>query len=395
MSKYNAPLSNDKVSRIVELLNLGRSHREIAAEVGCHQSTICDIRRRHGFPPRARLGVTELPTDSAATRALRRQVKELTIKAARATQRAEDHEIMVEMLRDTIERCAPVRVPPEPRSTKHSRSISMVGIWSDWHGGAVVEPSEVENLNAYNWEICQAGAWRVTQALPRWRDDESTHRVDELVLLILGDMINGMLHLEDLVYNEFEPPVQVVKVGELQAELIRYLAGRFNRVRVIALDTDNHSRRTKKPIAAGRGKWSDGYTVNQITRIKLEQLTNVRFDSVKEIKTVVDIQGKKFLCQHGNDIRGWNGLPFYGFRRALGNEAIIRMNRPTMRFDYMVTGHFHEPFWLPMHIGNGCLAGVTTYDHTCVRAAAPVQFGLLVHPKWGVFNATPFFRDAR
>lgn len=331
------------------------------------------------------------PREDPKTRGLRRTIKELQRENRNLKLEIDDRELVRAMLKDAIDCVGPIHVPPKIKiGDKRKARVSQVQLLSDFHVGLSVEGSEIEGLNRYNWQICQARAWRLVEATIGWAKDEGQHQIEELVVPILGDMVNGFLREESIRYDEFEPPVQMVRAGTLIGEMIREWAGHFPKVRVFAWATDNHSRMTKKVIAAGRGKWSLGWTVNEIARQVSSGCTNVEFVNVDSIKQVFPIQGWRFLGQHGNDFRSWMGLPFYGMRRAHGNEALARQGTG-QEYDFMVTGHFHQGFWLPPnHIGNGSLCGLTAHDHAEIRATRPAQVGFLVHPSYGFYNLTPF-----
>lgn len=129
--------------------------------------------------------------------------------------------------------------------------------------------------------------------------------------------------------------------------------------------------------------------VHIIANERASKCQNVRTVQSDGIKLLADVNGKKFLLEHGSDIKGWAGFPYYGMGRMKGREAARRMN--TRRgFDYSVMGHFHVPAVIEgSMLVNGSLSGTSELDHAQGRHADPAQVAFLVHPHHGVFNWTP------
>lgn len=320
--------------------------------------------------------------------ALRRELADTRAALDKAEFELDSREVLVKTLQHTIERVGPAPLKVNPDFGKGRKPITCVLSIGDWHVGANQKASEVEGLNKYNWKICQSRVGTIVKVLLEWVEcQRKSYAIEECYVLGLGDLINGLIHEELNIYNEFEPPVQAVKAGHLLTSLCKELASYFKKVSVYSLATDNHSRITKKPFAAGRGLWSFGYIVNEIAKIALEATPNVDVHNIESIKRVVDIAGWKWLIQHGNDIKS---AGFWGITNAMERrravEAIIRMNNPHIAFDYMMQAHYHIPYEIGNILGNGSLIGTTTYDHANGRFARPCQMAGLVHPDHGLFN---------
>ncbi|GAF73430.1 unnamed protein product, partial [marine sediment metagenome] len=89
--------------------------------------------------------------------------------------------------------------------------------------------------------------------------------------------------------------------------------------------------------------------------------------------------------QHGDDIKSWGGIPFYGINRSaakwLGIEAVQKRY-----FQYFVLGHFHSKGILQSPTGekiiNGSMVGSGEYGIT-MDFAHPLQLLFGVHQKYG------------
>lgn len=268
-----------------------------------------------------------------------------------------------------------------------SRPVSLVADLSDLHIGEVVNPAEVEGLNEFNWAIAQDRVFQFAKNLVKWSAvQRRAYPVDELVVLGKGDYISGSIHKELEVTNEFPPPVQAVNAGHLVGEFIAKLAPHFDKVRFVGVGADNHGRLTVKPQAKQKAQNNYSFVTHAVARAELKKHPNVEFIEAQGMKYLADIQGFKFLIEHGDSLKGWAGLPFYGMQRGMGKEALRRMGSD-MGFTYWSMGHWHTPCIIEGRILiNGSLSGTSEFDHSCGRHADPCQVSYMVHPKYGLFN---------
>jgi hypothetical protein len=286
----------------------------------------------------------------------------------------------------------PKMVYKKPASSKVSSPVSSVLHLTDWHIGSVQDASEVEGFNEYSPEIAQARLDGLGTSVMNWIAlNRNTYTINELVLLVTGDLISGDIHDELRITNAYPTPMQAVTAGSMLASTTAMLAPHFERVRVEFVTADNHARLTKKPQAKEAGMNTHNYVVGWTARQLLENLTNVQFNLYPMIEKSVDVQGWRYLLMHGNQIKGWAGFPYYGVERQVGREAQHRMNmEDAVKFHKIVLGHFHAPLNHPKYMIGGSLSGTDAYDHAAGRHATPSQSAWLVHPKHGEFNWTPF-----
>jgi len=286
---------------------------------------------------------------------------------------------------------SPVVITP-PKESKVSAAMSAVLVLSDWHIGEYVEPDEIEEFNAFSWAIAQKRVYYLVKQFINWVNVERvTAKIDEVVILVNGDLISGDIHHELQVTNEFPSPVQCVRSGLLLAKAVAELAPHFKEVRVVCTTADNHARLTVKPQYKQAGLNSFGYMTAWIAKERLSSHKNVDFEISAKITTPVEIQGHRYLSSHGNTIRGWAGFPWYGADRKVAREAKARRKMPTKSFDKMIIGHFHVPLKTMEYIVNGSLSGTTELDHGQGRHAEPCQVAWLQHPKYGEYQFNEFW----
>ena len=264
---------------------------------------------------------------------------------------------------------------------------------SDLHIGEVVQENEVEGFNKYNWEIAQAGLFGIVTDFLQWVEiQRSFYTINECAVFLKGDYVSGDIHQELMATNEFPLPVQTANAGTLIGEALRRIAGHFNKVTVWGCGADNHGRLQHKPQAKQKAANSMSYLVHHIAASAVSGCNNVRLEMSEGIKQLAIVNGKHFLNMHGDTLKGWAGLPWYAFTREAGREAIKRMFTDKA-FHYLGIAHFHTPcFHEGRIIVNASLSGTSEFDHGCGRHALPCQVAYMVHPKYGVFNFTPFVR---
>jgi len=283
--------------------------------------------------------------------------------------------------------------PPKAKGTKHSTVLHL----TDWHIGEVVDPSEIENFNSFNPEIARDRVIMLCEKIIDWI---SLHRhnyvIDELVIIVTGDMIAGDIHMELMRTNAFPPPVQACEAGSLLAEAVAMLAPHYKKVRVEFIVPDNHSRLTQRVQFKEAGLNSYNYIVGFIAKEQLNKHKNIEFNLHTQVEKVVEVQGFRYLCFHGHQIKGWAGFPYYGIDRKAGKEARARMNRTRDKhFHKMLIGHYHAPLRHPDWLIGGSLSGTTEFDHAAGRDSSPCQTAWLMHPKFGEREYNEFILTER
>jgi hypothetical protein len=299
------------------------------------------------------------------------------------------------MLTDALKQLKPkeLKYKPSKKPGKITNPVSAVIQFSDWHVGEVVDADEIEGFNAFNYAIANK---RITTIVSNFIDWVKTQRaastIDECVIICNGDMITGGIHHELEVTNEFTVPEQVTRAAELFCMACSLLSTEFKNVRIEYVTADNHSRLTHAYQFKQGGKNSYNYIVGWIADQMLQKHDNIEFNLHPVLKELIEIQGTKYLVQHGHGIKGWAGLPWYGIERQNAREAKARL-MTDRGFHKMILGHFHTPINTPDFIMGGSLSGMTEYDRGCGRSGKPCQVGWMVHPKYGEFNFNVFYPE--
>jgi hypothetical protein len=301
-------------------------------------------------------------------------------------------------LRETVTPLAEVPAMKRPARVRDNRtpSTALIRI-SDGHHGAVQQASEIEGINAYSPAISRARQLGFVADACDWVErHRAAYPIPDAAVIVTGDLISGDIHEELRVTNAYPAPVQAIRAGELLADQIAALAGRFESVVVHFVVEDNHGRLSKKPQAkeAGMNTWN--YIVGEIARLRLINQRNVAFHVYPCLETVVRVACRQYLISHGHNIRGWGGHPWYGIDRAVGREAQARLQlimeettrAATLGFHKYLIGHWHVPVDLPLYDVCPSPSGTDAYDRQQGRMSKPAQTTWLVHHERGEFDRT-------
>jgi len=274
-----------------------------------------------------------------------------------------------------------------PKLSKTSQTITPIcSPIADWHIGEVIDEGEMEGFNKYNYEIAKRRVEFLAQKVMKWvKTERNGHNIDEIHIPIMGDMITGSIHDELITFAEFPITESVVRSSKLISWYISQISTLFKKVTVHALKVDNHSRFTKKKGSKRRGTNSWNHIIAELIKEQLKYHDNIELIFHESQKAEIDIAGQIILADHGDGTTAFMGLPWYGFAREDGREAVKRM-REGKRFDDRMRAHWHTAAAGPFGILCGCLCGSTELDAQAGRHSDPYQVSFLVHPKYGWFN---------
>lgn len=316
---------------------------------------------------------------------LRQRIAEL--EAQREQERAatgEAHEIIA-ALAGAIEKAKPQKMVYQP-SKRSGSAVTHVLHLTDLHYGEVTEKDEVDGFGEFNPTIAEKRLQALGQAIIASTEAaRAGHNVPNLHILGTADYISGDIHQELQVTNAFPAPVQAVRCGYALGALVAMFAPHFASVTADLVSLDNHGRLGRKPQASqgGQNNWS--YVVAQVVKQHVSSLPNVTVNVHAKPSALVPIGPERYLCFHGHQIRGWAGLPHYGFERRVAMEAVKRMGVQESAFTKLVLGHFHHAINADTWLLGGSLSGTNAFDHSCGRHSKPHQTSWYVHPKHGEF----------
>tara|TARA_R110000824_G_scaffold17485_4_gene70857 strand:- start:447 stop:1694 length:1248 start_codon:yes stop_codon:yes gene_type:complete len=278
----------------------------------------------------------------------------------------------------------PLPVPTPSSSAKGSHTV--VAMLSDLHAGEVVNKEAMGGLSEYNMEIFRqrVGLW-VEKVLALVDIRRSRLDIPKLQILADGDFVSGSIHDELERTNEVNIMDQCSTTALVMAHAIAQVSQHFESVE-ISCTVGNHGRmKQKKEMKEASVSWD--YMCYQLMAGWLKNFGHITFDIPKSRFAVTPIEQMKFLHWHGDGIKSWNGIPWYGITRAV-KSVREALQVGDIQFDGVAMGHFHVPHEYMMPTGplliNGNWKGGDEYAldglNTIIK---PYQTLFYVHSEYG------------
>lgn len=233
-------------------------------------------------------------------------------------------------------------LPEQPVRVKSGKNIiqeHLVMHLSDEHADEIVIPEKVGELENYNFDVALCRAEKYIDTVINFTQKTmSNYDFPVLHILSNGDHVSGEIHgaVNHSYYrNMFK---NSLAVGQMHALMIRDLAPYFKQINVLCL-SGNHGRRSaKKNYEGAHDNWD--YLVHQIAKLHCGNLKNVNFTIPDAWSANLDINGHGFCVSHGDDIKSWNSIPYYGIERK--TRRLVSLNAAQgKQIKYFVFGHFH------------------------------------------------------
>lgn len=250
-----------------------------------------------------------------------------------------------------------------PKSGRDHRAIPSLML-SDLHLDEVVDPGEVEGLNAYNREIAEMRLARTFEkAIETSRDYLSGVKYDGLNLFLGGDLISGWIHEELNETNADTVPGTVAYWLDPLAAGIGMLADYFGNVHVSGV-VGNHGRVTKKPRAKKRVRDNIDWLIYKLLMRDFRTDGRVTWQIPESADCMVKIYDTNFLMTHGDQFRGGSGIAGALSPLMLGQHRKARRNMIVDKpFDHLVMGHWHM-YWAGRGLlVNGSTKGIDEYAY--------------------------------
>lgn len=212
---------------------------------------------------------------------------------------------------------------------------------SDLHLDEVVDPGQMNGLNAYNREIAE-------QRLQRWASKcvemgyRHKHAWDGGLLFLGGDMVSGAIHEELMETNEDYLPSSMVHWAPRLAAAIGQVVDFYGKLHVEAI-VGNHGRLTKYKQTKGRGRNSWDWLLAQMIRFHFASDDRVTWNIAEGSFLFPKIYDRCVYLTHGDEVGGGSG--WAGIWSPLGTIHRRGMELASsfeLRPSYCVVGHWHQ-----------------------------------------------------
>ena len=298
---------------------------------------------------------------------------------------------------DLVDRVEQARLEPiqwlTPAKPAKKSAATLVLMLSDLHLDEVVEPSEVDGLNAYNRDIARLRlAKTIENTVKLSRHYLAGMKYDGCVVLLGGDIFSGDIHEELTETNADTMFGSVLFWAQELAGALDALASEFGRVHVASV-AGNHGRTTRKPRAKMRARTNFDWLFSKMLQRHFEKDKRLTFDIPEGSDCLVRIYDSAHLLTHGDQAHGGGGIGgIYPPIMRLRARKAQRYLATGQSFDTLWLGHWHQYLPSPSLIVNGSMKGFDEYAFINNFQHEPPQQALaIVVPNKGITLQAPIF----
>lgn len=247
----------------------------------------------------------------------------------------------------------------------------------------------------YDSEVCRERVLKYARKIVEIANiQRHDHPVDEVVVPMLGDMVEGcdifpgqQWLLDSTLYRQvFETTPTIIM------EFLRILLANFDKVRVEAVQ-GNHGRIGRKGVFGPEDNADRMvYKLVQLLMRDEPRLTFNMADPYGERAwyKVMHVGNYSAMLIHGDQIRGSMGYPWYGLGKKVHSWASGGIPES---FQDIMLGHYHQLALVPLNKrtawANGSTESTNTFASEMLAAQSdPSQWLLFVHPDKGVVTAS-------
>ena len=317
---------------------------------------------------------------------------------ASAKKAYQDEIINLQDHRSLIEGVAASFRPPKIKALKSKNAdftghTAMVDI-SDIHYGAQVHSDEMNGLNAFNIETCKDRLRRLARTVVSLLKQHSNAVLDELVVLLKGDLISGgmFLHEETSRTDECQPVEQVSGVAEILTEVLMTWRTELNIPIRIMCVPGNHGRTTRKNEPSQLVANSLDIAACKFIEAAFRDDPDTTFEYPESGEALFKIYDLTCLASHGHMMGSGGGGGLYGPAYTMvrgGMKTWLSYDRRGVRIDYIFIGHYHTSLRpLPFLYANGSVIGPDPYSMHKLKAIPepPQQSLFLFHRTRGLVD---------
>lgn len=303
---------------------------------------------------------------------------------------------VVNQLVQEIRSVAPTSYDPAPavvsnRSEDHGTPQSAFLMLSDTHVGKVIDPNQTLGFGGYNFGLYLKRLKYLEESVISIKENHTTTHIEELVVAILGDMLDGALN-HGVEAGQRSPLFnQYYGAAHATAQFLRNLSAHFPVIRIKTV-VGNHTRWQTQRKMPTENRFSNlDMFYYALVQALVSDIKNIDFRLDAQPFSVFKVQGFVFHAAHGDHLRGGDqglGIPSRAVAREISAKTQLYMKHGQQAPHYYVTGHLHREIILPHTLGdytvNGGFPGVDNYGLSeNFSAVDPSQRFFFVHPKYG------------
>ena len=233
--------------------------------------------------------------------------------------------MIINEVKTTTEAAPPVPVPkiiiPKDSGRTEESAVLML---SDIHYDEIIKLEETQGLGFYNKYVAARRIQQIVDSVIRITTKQFRHAYSFKTLHVfgLGDWVSGTIHEELVRTGQSNIINQSYGLAYILYQAILELAQVFPTVKMHIIG-GNHPRFDKKPYFKEKyANWDTvvGYTLATM----LKNQKNVEFNIPLSIIDTVEIENHIFLIMHGDSVRSYGIMPYYGLQRAASQIELIK-----------------------------------------------------------------------
>lgn len=379
----------------LKLRRQGVTYRDIAKTLGKPEGTINAFLAREKQKPSD--GETQKP---CTTEILQQQAqKEIERKEAMESKSEIRQAAQISVICDTILKASKIQkeIVPERIDLKYTGKSSNtipVLVFSDPQAGTYISEESTGGLHCYDKNTLKNQMGMLRDGIVSISIKQlSEHPV--LKMHMLGDMLEGLGIFPSQAFNcDMDLYEQFFSFADLTCKLLIELLQLYSRIEIKCVP-GNHGRVGRKGEYPHYINW-DIFWYKHLEQ-KMQNYKQITWDITKSWWLTDTNYDTTSLLLHGDGIKSWMSLPYYGIERA---DARYTKLFASMRDQYQILemGHFHTPTVLPSATGytiiNGCFTGASIYAlKDLTTTTRPVQMMFGVHKQHGKTWDFPIYLD--
>jgi len=281
-----------------------------------------------------------------------------------------------------LPRMRKLKLEYKARSESDLKPEAWLLLFSDLHYGLRVNSAEVGGLGEYNQDVAKERVEYLSQTIGdivRYYPN----RPKLLVIAFLGDLIdNTILRGNQGQMTDASLIQQIIETVNIISGFIVAMTRFFPVVEAYGVP-GNHPRLTRNPTDSIPADNFDNLIYSWV-QDRLKNIPNVKVEWGIAQHKLLTIESWKFWLEHGDTVRRWMGIPFYGAKREKNNieDMLASFNNYA---DYVVMGHHHVKAHFQGIYMNGSFIGGEQYSIGRLRQLElPCQVLLGINEKHGV-----------
>jgi hypothetical protein len=313
----------------------------------------------------------------------RQQINILSRKNKELMKSANLQEELLAIARESVEALPRVSAPNILKTkTRVIEEVCILDL-SDLHIGEVIKGDELGWLNSYDFEVMCKRLAKASDSVADIHSALQGYSLKKLYVNALGDFITGIIH-QELVENSDSNVFDWVFNGALVvSQFLSELLTVFDEIEFTGV-VGNHGRLQKEVRFKARYvNWD--YFFYQTVALMMRDNPRIHFDLPRSFWTVKNIGGRNALLLHGDNIKSWQGIPWYGIQRAASRLGELLSSKDIF-FDDIHIAHFHNDGTLRRARGemfiNGSVVGGNEFSIGAMFSSSdPYQWLIGVNPK--------------